>query len=266
MRKENEVKALLLAAGLGTRLRPLTEMWPKCLMPIGKRPLLEYWLETLYLTNVREVLVNLHHHSEIVLEFLNRPRFEGWVHPVYEETLLGTAGTLKANKDFFHGCTTLLVHADNWCQCDFADFLNYHRKYRPEHCPITMMTFESPTPETCGIVETDTEGVVLAFHEKSNNPPGNQANGAVYLLEPEVLKWIDEHPDISDFSTEVLPYFMGVIATWNNYGIHRDIGALPVLQVAQSDTYTTSCWSETDSWQNEFLSNPIHEQITLTEI
>ena len=152
MRKENEVRALLLAAGLGTRLCPLTEMWPKCLMPIGKRPLLEYWLETLYLTNVREVHVNLHHHSEIVLEFLNRPRFEGWVHPVYEETLLGTAGTLKANREFFHDCTTLLVHADNWCQCDFANFLKYHRKYRPEHCLITMMTFESPTPGTCGIV------------------------------------------------------------------------------------------------------------------
>ena len=48
----NKVKALLLAAGLGTRLSPLTDNWPKCLMPIGNRPLLEYWLETLYLTNI----------------------------------------------------------------------------------------------------------------------------------------------------------------------------------------------------------------------
>ena len=101
MREENEVRALLLAAGLGNRLHPLTKKWPKCLMPIGERPLLEHWLETLYSINVREVLVNLHHHSEIVKEFLNRPRFKGWVRPVYEETLLGTAGTLRANKDFF---------------------------------------------------------------------------------------------------------------------------------------------------------------------
>ena len=96
----NKVKALLLAAGLGTRLRPLTDEWPKCLMPIGDRPLLEYWLETLYSTNVRKVLVNMHHHSEIVQEFLNRPRFKDWVSSVYEETLLGTAGTLRENKDF----------------------------------------------------------------------------------------------------------------------------------------------------------------------
>jgi mannose-1-phosphate guanylyltransferase len=233
-------------------------------MPIGDRPLLEYWLETLYSTNVSEVIVNLHHHGEIVREFLNRPRFKDWVRSVSEETLLGTAGTLRANKDYFKDCTTLLVHADNWCQCDFADFLNFHHNHRPEHCSITMMTFESSTPETCGIVETDAEGVVFAFYEKSDNPPGNIANGAVYLLEPEVLKWIEEIPDIRDFSTEALPHFMGSIATWNNSKIHRDIGALPVLQLAQSDTKPTSCWPETDSWKSEFLSNPIHQQITNT--
>ena len=262
----NEVRALLLAAGLGTRLHPLTDKWPKCLMPIGERPLLEYWLETLHSTNINDVIVNLHYHSKIVQEFLNRPRFKGWVNSVHEETLLGTAGTLRANKDFFQECATLLVHADNWCQCDFVDFLNFHRKHRPEHCSITMMTYESPTPETCGIVETNTDGVVLAFHEKSNNPQGNQANGAVYLLEPEVLKWISEHPDISDFSTEVLPHFTGSIASWNNNGIHRDIGALPMLRLAQLDQQTTSCWPETDTWGEKFLSNPIHQQIAQTVV
>ena len=262
MKMVNEIRALLLAAGLGTRLHPLTEKWPKCLMPIGERPLLEYWLETLFSIDVNEVIVNLHHHSKIVREFLYRPRFKDWVHPVYEETLLGTAGTLRANKDFFLGCTTLLVHADNWCQCDFVDFLNYHQNHRPEHCPITMITFESPTPETCGIVETDEQGVVCDFHEKSKHPPGNQANGAVYLLEPEVLNWIDEHPNISDFSTEVLSHFMGSIATWNNSGIHRDIGALPMLRLAQNDKHPTSCWPDKDPWQKTFLSHPIHQQIT----
>ena len=260
----NKIRALLLAAGLGRRLCPLTEIWPKCLMPIGERPLLEYWLETLNSVNISEVLVNLHHHSEIVQEFLNRPRFNDWVSSVYEETLLGTAGTLRENKDFFQEYTTLAVHADNWCQCNFAEFLNFHHKHRPEHCLITMMTFESPTPETCGIVETDAKGVVLSFHEKSNNPPGNQANGAVYLLEPLVLKWIEEHPDNKDFSTEVLPHFIGSIATWDNTGIHRDIGALPILLQAQFDPKPASLWTEIDTWQNDFLRHPIHQQITQT--
>jgi mannose-1-phosphate guanylyltransferase len=257
----NKIKALLLAAGLGTRLSPLTDNWPKCLMPIGERPLLEYWLEMLSLTDVSEALVNLHHHAEIVQEFLDRPRFQSWVRSVSEETLLGTAGTLNANKEYFQDCTTLLVHADNWCQCDFANFINYHRKQRPEHCSITMMTFNSTTPETCGIVETNSEGIVQKFYEKSNNPHGNQANGAVYLLEPEVLKWIVEKPEINDFSTEVLPHFMGSIATWNNQGIHRDIGALAMLKFAQSDPKPNSYWLEKDIWQKEFLSNPIHQQV-----
>ena len=261
----NKIKALLLAAGLGTRLSPFTDNWPKCLMPIGERPLLEYWLETLYSSDVGEVLINLHHHSKIVQKFLNRSRFEGWVSSVFEDTLLGTAGTLRANNKYFQDCTSLLVHADNWCQCNFADFLHYHRTLRPKHCTITMMTFESPTPETCGIVEIDSDGVVHAFHEKSNNPPGNKANGAVYLLEPEILNWILENPGISDFSTEVLPHFISRIATWHNQGIHRDIGALPMLKLAQSDPKPSSCWSETDTWQEEFLRNPIHQQLRMAD-
>jgi mannose-1-phosphate guanylyltransferase len=255
-----KVRALLLAAGLGTRLRPFTNEWPKCLMPIGDRPLLEYWLEILYLTKVHEVLVNLHHFSQIVEEFLHRPRFVDWVQSVHETELLGTAGTLRANRDFFRDCTTLLVHADNWCQCNFSDFLRYHY-YRPPGCVITMMTFESSTPETCGIVETDPEGVVFAFHEKAKNPPGNQASAAVYLLEPEVLEWIEDNPDISDFSTEVLPRFMGRIATWSNTGIHRDIGAVSMLLQAQTDPQPPAFWSQTDSWQRAFLSRPIHQEI-----
>ena len=101
VRDLKEVRALLLTAGLGTRLRSLTDSWPKCLMPIGNRPLLEYWLETMFTVGIREVLINLHHHSKIVQEFLFRPRFEGWVQATYEKNLLGTAGTLRANRDFF---------------------------------------------------------------------------------------------------------------------------------------------------------------------
>ena len=256
-----EIRALLLAAGLGTRLSPLTDRWPKCLMPIGNRPLLEYWPETLHSAKVNKVLVNLHHHAKLMEDFLSRPRFSDWVSSVYEPGLLGTAGTLRANRMFFQGQTTLLVHTDNWCQCDFEDFLNYHYERRPKHCSITMMTFESPTPETCGIVETGDDGIVVAIHEKVENPPGNRANAAVYLLEPEVLDWLCEHPRIRDFSTEVLPHFMGRIATWHNAGIHRDIGVLSMLLQAQFDQQPSAYWPQTDTWQRDFLSQSIHQEI-----
>ena len=163
-----QIKALVLAAGVGSRLHPLTNDWPKCLMPIGQRPLLDYWLETLYLLGIEDVLVNLHHHSPIVEEFLLRERFSNWVNYVYEEELLGTAGTLIANKDFFEGATVLLIHADNWCQCNFKSFLNYHVNGRPRSCFITMMTFETDSPQSCGIVEVDKTNTVINFNHNSN--------------------------------------------------------------------------------------------------
>jgi mannose-1-phosphate guanylyltransferase len=255
------IRSLLLAAGQGTRLAPLTRNWPKCLMPIGTKPLLEYWLSTLYNTKVTPVLVNLHHHADHVKRFLDRPCFKGWVHQVYETELLGTAGTLAANRLFFKDHTTLLIHADNWCQCDFTQFVAYHLTRRPKHCPITMMTFATSTPWSCGIVETDEQGVVQAFHEKQTNPPGNLANAAVYLLEPEILDWLEDHPKITDVSTQVLPSFMGQIATWENTGIHKDIGTPSMLLQAQQDPIPQTAWPEPDDWSRWFENHPIHQKV-----
>jgi len=77
-----------------------------------------------------------------------------------------------------------------------------------------------------------------------------------------VLKWIGEHPLINDFSTEVLPHFIGGIATWKNKGIHKDIGAFSMLRLAQSDQLPISRWPKADAWQKKFLINPIHHQIS----
>ena len=256
----HNVRALLLAAGMGTRLRPLTDRWPKCLMPIGERALLEYWLETLWQSGVQEVLVNLHYLPRIVHDFLDRPRFRNWVHSVEEQQLLGTAGTIQANAEFFRDHTVLLLHADNYCQCKFNDFLEFHRLHRPIGTLMTMMTFDTEIPETCGIVETDAHGVVQAFHEKVEKPPGTLANAAVYLLEPEILWWIEENPDLTDFSTQILPQYIGRIATWHNDGNHRDIGTTKELQEAQKDPKPTSFWGN-DMWQQRFLRHPIHQML-----
>lgn len=255
------IKGLLLAAGFGTRLRPLTDEWPKCLMPISGRPLLEYWLQTLHSLEILDVLVNTHFHADKVNAFLARDWFAGWVQSVHEVELQGTAGTFRANASFFRGCTTMLAHADNWCQCDFSAFINYHSHQRPENCPITMMTYDADEPERCGIVECSHDGVVTAFYEKVANPPGNLANAAVYLLEPEVLVWLEQHPEISDFSTEVLPRYIGRIATWHNDAIQRDIGTLPALLAAQSDPVPHHYWPGDDEWQMKFEALPVFRAV-----
>ena len=126
---------------------------------------------------------------------------------------------------------------------------------------MTMMTFHTSTPETCGIVEVDSEGVVQRLHEKISNPPGNLANGAVYLLEPQVVRWVTERSQVSDFSTEVLPEFLGRVATWENLGIHRDVGAIASLLNAQKDPQHDPCWPDTDDWMSMYRDNPVHEQL-----
>lgn len=258
------VTALLLAAGYGTRLQPYTNEWPKCLMPVHGLPLLEYWLESTKKIGASKVLVNLHYLAPIVKAFLMRPCFQGGIELIYEPLLMGTAGTIRKNYSYFANSTLFLVHADNYCQCDFSAFLHYHQTERPKNCLMTMMTFDTPTPSTCGIVETDGLGVVTAFHEKVVNPPGNRANGAVYLLEHEVLEWLCEHPEAQDFSTQVLPKLLGRIATWHNDQVHIDIGTVESLHEAQKSRSIEMLKrdaAEVDDWEKMFASHPIHQQL-----
>ena len=255
------MKALLLAAGLGTRLKPLTDIWPKCLMPINGRPLLEYWLGILQNLGIDDVLINTHYLSEHIDKFIKQPQFIDWVSLAYEGNLFGTAGTIRENIDFCKNSTILLAHADNWTCCNFSDFLEYHQNKRPKNTVITMMTFTCPNTSTCGIVELNCDGVVIEFYEKIKNPPGNLANAAVYLIEPEVIKWIEKHPKLTDFSTEVLPRFLGKIATWENCNIHKDIGTIEMLKKAQLDQCENQLEGKNSQWQQEFLRNPIHNLI-----
>lgn len=152
------------------------------------------------------------------------------------------------------------AHADNLCLCDFQGFIEFHLWQRPAGTLITMMTYTTSYPESCGIVELDSAGVVQRFHEKVKNPPSNLANAAIYLLEPEVLEWICENPQVSDFSTEVIPNFLGKIATWKNEGIMRDIGTPESLIAAQMVAEPMD-QLRLDEWQKHFIDNPIHKQI-----
>lgn len=95
------MRALLLAAGFGTRLLPLTERLPKCLVPINGRPLLDYWLENLLKGGVEEVIINTHYLAPLVHQFLNQSSWSSRVTIVHEERLLGTGGTILKNREFF---------------------------------------------------------------------------------------------------------------------------------------------------------------------
>ncbi len=218
------MKALLLAAGLGTRLSPLTHTIPKCLVPIKGNPLLGIWFEQLSKAGISHFLVNTHYLSERVEEFVAACSFRERVTLAHEKKLLGTAGTLIANLDFFEGQDGMLLHADNYCLDDMHGFLEAHKR-RPSSCLMTMMTFRTETPESCGIVELNEHGVVISFHEKVANPPGNLANGAAYLLSAELLQTLArELSSVADFSTEVLKQLVGRIYTYETKDFFMDIG------------------------------------------
>ncbi|WP_284077243.1 nucleotidyltransferase family protein [Herbaspirillum aquaticum] len=229
------MRALLLAAGLGTRLRPLTDFLPKCLVPIAGRPLLDYWIESLLQQGVDDILINTHYRADLVERYLVASSWRKHVTLVSEPRLLGTAGTALANRKFFGDAPFLLAHADNLTRFDCREFLAAHRR-RPARTALSMMLFETPDPRSCGIVELDSQGVVQAFHEKVPQPPGNLANAAVYIVEPEVMEHLATlgRAEI-DFSTEVIPAYLGRIATFANTSYHRDIGTVRSWAQAQRD-------------------------------
>ena len=228
------IRALLLAAGLGTRLRPITLTTPKCLVNIGGEPLLSHWLKKLELAGCESVLINTHYLSEQIEAFIENWQSSGMaINTVYETELLGTAGTLLANQDFFKGATGILIHADNVMAEDLQGFLAAHHN-RKDYCQLTMLTFQTDTPCSCGIVEIDNQQVVQAFYEKMAEPPGNVANGALYAFEQDFLdnlKLTGQKP--RDFSTEVIPKLLGRIQAWNTNQTYLDIGTPEALTLAQ---------------------------------
>jgi len=229
------MRALLLAGGLGTRLRPLTDNIPKCLVPIHGKPLLGYWLDLLFGSEVEAVLINTHYLPDPVRAFVAASLWRDRVTLVHEDVLLGTGGTVLRNRNFFGDEAFMVAHADNLTRFDPAAFIARHRS-RPADCDITMMTFETDDPRSCGIVEEDERGVVKAFHEKVPNPPGVHANAAVYIFEPSVIGFLASLGKESiDLSTEVIPHYLGKMLTFHNTGYHRDIGTLESLARAERE-------------------------------
>ena len=163
--------ALLLAAGMGTRLRPFTLTTPKCLAPIGGKPIIENWIDELGKTSCDTVRINTHYLANMVENHIGQLKNSKLkIELVYEPELLGTAGTLMANKDLFDGKTGLLIHADNAMKGSLNDFIDAHNQ-RPDDCFLTMLTFKTREPQKCGIVELDSQGRMISFHEKKQNPP-----------------------------------------------------------------------------------------------
>src|SRR5215831_14599564 len=144
------MKAFILAAGDGMRLRPLTESVPKCLLPIQGVPLLEIWLTNCKAAEITEVLVNTHVHAEAVRKFAAEQKTGVRMHVVEEPELLGSAGTLAQNRHFVAGEESFFVlYADVLTNVDLRRVLSFHAQKR---FPATLGVYQVPDPARCGIV------------------------------------------------------------------------------------------------------------------
>ena len=233
---EKNLKAILLSAGYGTRLRPETLKKPKCLIELNKKSMLEIWLDKLSRLGCSEVLINTHYFSEQIEVFLSNYRSSNMkITTSYEKNLLGTAGTLMNNIEFIKN-DTLLIHSDNFTTSNLHGLIKAH-KNKSKNCILTMLTFRTNTPKSCGIVEVNQEGIVKKFYEKINNPPSNLANGAIYIFNRELADWLKlQNRQLTDFSNDVLPYLTGKIQTWHTREFFIDIGTPESLKVARSFT------------------------------
>lgn len=214
-------------------MRPLTDTIPKCLVEIHGRPLLDYWLDHLFTAGIDRILINCHWLADRVQAHVASSRWRARVDLVHEEKLLGTGGTILANRAWLDSGPFLVAHADNLTDFAVANFVAAHHN-RPRECLITMLAFRTDDPRSCGILECDDSDVLRAFHEKVENPPGDLANAAVYIMEPEVIYFIaSKGRSFVDLSTEVLPAYIGRILVHVTSGYHRDIGTLASLRLAE---------------------------------
>lgn len=197
---------MILAAGEGTRLRPLTLKTPKPLLPVGGIPTIEHTLNWLKAHGITETAINLHHLGDQIKEYLeDGSRFNIKLVYSVEETLLGTSGGVKKMERFFDGAF-VVFYGDTLTDFNLSDMIEFHYQNKAS---VTIALFEPSDPSQYGIVKMDGQGQVLGFIEKPKGPipdiqPPLLANAGVYVLEKEVLEYVPE-TGFSDFGYDIFP-------------------------------------------------------------
>lgn len=231
------MKAFILAAGLGTRLRSLGLDVPKVMVPIGGKPLLQHHFEFLRAQGITEFIVNLHYLPDKVTGYFgDGGKFGVRITYSLEKEILGTAGGVKKMEALLREGTFLVIYGDNLMRFELAPLLEFHRR---RQAVATVALFESPEPWTGGVVETDAIGRVLRFVEKPDpkEVSTNRINAGIYLLEPAVLDAIPAG-QFCDFGKDVFPALVAAgqpVFAMKPKAYIQDVGTPERLAKAQRD-------------------------------
>lgn len=205
---------------------------PKCMVPIGGRPLLAVWLDLCARHGVDDVLLNVSQHPEQVRRFLDARSGEPRVRLVVEDTPCGTAGTVRNHRDFVAGEQDFwILYSDNLTDVSLSDMAAAHQG---NDGILTMGLFRAPVPEAAGIVQLDADGRILEFEEKPARPRGNLANAGLYLARRRLVDELPAGPDLLDFGHDVLPSYVGSMYGHVLEGFIRDIGTPNALADASA--------------------------------
>lgn len=228
------MKAFLLAAGEGRRLRPLTNTIPKCLVPIQGTPLLGIWLRLFELHGISSVLVNLHHFHDQVAAFLASFPTTVTIETVHEPRLLGSAGTVLTNRAFVEDDESFLIaYADNLTCVDLRKMIRFHET-RSEI--LTLAVSPTDRPREKGTVVLGAAGEVIAFEEKAENPRSNLANAGIYVTRRALFDYCPASvpaDGIVDFGFDVLPRIVPRVAAYQIDEFLMDIGTADAYAFAQ---------------------------------
>ncbi|YAF97508.1 MAG: sugar phosphate nucleotidyltransferase [Nodularia sp. CChRGM 3473] len=231
------MRAVLMAGGSGTRLRPLTCDLPKPMVPILNRPIAEHIINLLKRHQITEVIATLHYLPDVLRDYFQDGSDFGvqMTYAVEEDQPLGTAGCVKNIAELLDE-TFLVISGDSITDFDLTAAIAFHKQKRSK---ATLILTRVPNPIEFGVVITDDQGHINRFLEKPSASEifSDTVNTGTYILEPEVLEYLPSHTE-SDFSKDLFPLLLDKGEPMYGYiaqGYWCDVGHLDAYREAQYD-------------------------------
>ncbi|BAZ90801.1 nucleotidyl transferase [Raphidiopsis curvata NIES-932] len=231
------MRAVLMAGGSGTRLRPLTCDLPKPMVPILNRPIAEHIIHLLRENEITEIIATLHYLPDVIREYFQDGSDFGVqiTYAIEEEQALGTAGCVKNVAELLDE-TFLVISGDSITDFDLKAAIEFHKQ---KNSKATLILTRVPNPIEFGVVITDEEGHIRRFLEKPSTGEvfSDTVNTGIYVLEPEVLEYLPENTE-SDFSKDLFPLLLEKnepIYGYIDRGYWCDVGHLDAYREAQYD-------------------------------
>jgi mannose-1-phosphate guanylyltransferase len=216
------MKAMILAAGKGTRVRPLTDITPKPMIPIIRKPIIQHIIEHLYSSNIKEIIINTSHLSESIENYLRDGdqfgvniaySYEGYIcNDQLTSSPQGSAGGMKKIQEYssYFDDTFIVMCGDAITDLNIFEAYAYH-KSKKSIATIVLQEISEDDSLKYGIVDIAKNGRVKTFQEKpkSHEALSNLASTGIYIFEPEVLDFIPKHQEY-DIGSDLLPYLASI--------------------------------------------------------